>query len=1269
MCERNKNDEQKPDSIPKEIIESISSIDPELLMKYESSPAFFPESFNIAELLDETKKKEKEKEYKIGNYLIKKTLGQGTFGKVKLGIYLPSQEKVAIKILEKDRIVERDDEIRVKREFDMLALFNHPNVILVAEIFESPDSFFSVMEYCEGGELFNFIVKNRRLSEEEAAFFYYQIINGLEYIHSLGIVHRDLKPENLLLTKDHLLKIIDFGLSNYFKKGQKELLATPCGSPCYASPEMVAGKKYNGFKIDIWSTGIILYAMLCGYLPFEDKDNEVLFEKILECKLEFPSYITKLSKDIIQRILVTDPDKRISIPEIKKHPFFIKGKELFEQEFSICQNEKEDNEQNSYIDLNNILDTPLLKENIDENIDHINKNKKERQKDKNKPDRADKADKADRGDIKIKEIKIDNITDKRRNKGQKINIKNLEQENIIQHINTDYEDNDSNLRNAILIDFDKNENNEKKHRNNSSIKKNINRNNNIKNNSKIINKNNYRPFKKRDIVYLKNKKDNDKNRFLKKDIKINKNINQRNNKKLTKTNKYNNIVKQFTRKKNAGKSVNLRNNNKFKLNKNLIHRKINYTNIIKNKFNSKENFRKNDNIYINNINNTIDEEDLTNKNYLNYDFKLQDISANKHKKTRSVAKKNNKLTSLETIYNQKNKRYLDNLFNINSSIKKYENKLNSIRILNPKNNNKNNIIGLKYNLLGKNNNIDEFNNSINKDNKLKINKEKMKISNIKTNMINNTNPNINIIDNSKDRINNSIENNNRNINYNKIGSKNKISPKNIGYNIKGNKDKYIKKNINVNKLNHVRLLKHNSNIHGNNQENIKINYYLNEIDQKKTIDADINRTYRHQAANTDIFDNSENKKNQQFNLKKMIISDYKNKGINNKTEISDKDNISFMNKKQLMINSNIIKHNSGLNTIENAFRTEPNKALNTQKKIKKINVKNNNIIIHNNDKTDKKQINSKKISTANTNTNNIYPKNKNMKNNKKPNDILTNYTKNLNKTSNNFNFNTINNSSIKNPFNSNNQNNQNILELINTSADYSTNTNTSLNKKISNKKNNQIIPNSNNKKPCVTIKNTVINLNIDTGIILSSSIDKKRKAKQTKSNRGNNNSISQISNNRIYGLEPKYNNILANESLDKINHSSTNENFPIKTKSININDNNYNYNLFSLNDEIDSNNNFEIIKKGSNFQKIYVYDDKNSYKKNVKTNNIKDNKVNNSKINNKSININNNEKNEKSHIKYKSMKLDDYYDIKNKKKDLNMNENSFNIRNKFINIQ
>ena len=332
------NNRFKENTIPKEIYEAISISKTNTLLRTHSANLIYPKIIPSNEDLENEDMKELEtsKEYKIGNYMVKYTLGQGTFGKVKLGVYLPNDEKVAIKILEKNRIVEKDDEIRVKREFYMLSQFNHPNVIVVAEIFESEDSFYSVMEYCEGGELFNYIVKKTRLSEEESAYFFFQLINGLEYIHSLGIVHRDLKPENLLLTSDHILKIIDFGLSNYFKENQEPLLSTPCGSPCYASPEMVAGKKYNGFKIDIWSCGIILYAMLCGYLPFEDPDNEILFKKILECKLEFLDYVHGLSIDLINKILVTDPEKRITIPEIKKHPFFLQGKKIFEEEFSIA---------------------------------------------------------------------------------------------------------------------------------------------------------------------------------------------------------------------------------------------------------------------------------------------------------------------------------------------------------------------------------------------------------------------------------------------------------------------------------------------------------------------------------------------------------------------------------------------------------------------------------------------------------------------------------------------------------------------------------------------------------------------------------------------------------------------------------------------------------------------------------------------------------------------------------------------------------------------
>jgi 5'-AMP-activated protein kinase catalytic alpha subunit len=175
------------------------------------------------------------------------------------------------------------------------------------------------MEYACGGELFNYIVKKKRLDEQETSFFFSQIISGLEYIHKNNIVHRDLKPENLLLTENNTLKIIDFGLSNQYKSGQT--LITPCGSPCYAAPEMIMGKKYAGLSVDIWSTGIILFAMICGYLPFEDKNNDKLYKKILECKLDFPYHVSNTCKDLIKRILTVNPLRRIKLEDIKSHPF------------------------------------------------------------------------------------------------------------------------------------------------------------------------------------------------------------------------------------------------------------------------------------------------------------------------------------------------------------------------------------------------------------------------------------------------------------------------------------------------------------------------------------------------------------------------------------------------------------------------------------------------------------------------------------------------------------------------------------------------------------------------------------------------------------------------------------------------------------------------------------------------------------------------------------------------------------------------------------
>ena len=259
---------------------------------------------------------------KIGHYVLGQTLGSGTFGKVKVGEHKLTGYNVAVKILNRQKIRNLDVVSKIKREIDNLKIFRHPHIIKLYQVISTPTDIFMIMEYVSGGELFDYIVKKGKLKEHEARRFFQQIISGVEYCHKHMIVHRDLKPENLLLDSHNNVKIADFGLSNMMMDG--EFLRTSCGSPNYAAPEVISGKLYAGPEVDIWSSGIILYALLCGSLPFDDDHVPNLFRKIKAGHFFIPDYISDPVRNLMICMLKVDPLKRAAIKEIKENPWFQK---------------------------------------------------------------------------------------------------------------------------------------------------------------------------------------------------------------------------------------------------------------------------------------------------------------------------------------------------------------------------------------------------------------------------------------------------------------------------------------------------------------------------------------------------------------------------------------------------------------------------------------------------------------------------------------------------------------------------------------------------------------------------------------------------------------------------------------------------------------------------------------------------------------------------------------------------------------------------------
>ncbi|KAI9593935.1 kinase-like domain-containing protein [Syncephalis fuscata] len=275
----------------------------------------------------------------LGPYVMLQTVGEGEFAKVKLGMHVDTGEEAAIKLIRKENVDSSTRLAKIKREIMVLRSVRHPNVVRLFDVIETEKYIGIVMEYASGGELFDHILAHRYLKERDAGRLFAQLISGVSYMHSKNIVHRDLKLENLLLDRNRDVIITDFGFANQFDISQGDLMATSCGSPCYAAPELVVSEgMYVGTAVDIWSCGVILYAMLAGYLPYDDDpanpdgDNiNLLYKYILATSLVFPDYISPDARDLLRKMLVPDPRRRCTMDVIKKHRWLAAYAHIFEE--------------------------------------------------------------------------------------------------------------------------------------------------------------------------------------------------------------------------------------------------------------------------------------------------------------------------------------------------------------------------------------------------------------------------------------------------------------------------------------------------------------------------------------------------------------------------------------------------------------------------------------------------------------------------------------------------------------------------------------------------------------------------------------------------------------------------------------------------------------------------------------------------------------------------------------------------------------------------
>nr|BAJ94976.1 predicted protein [Hordeum vulgare subsp. vulgare] len=259
----------------------------------------------------------------IGDYIVGDKLGQGSFGKVMLGTHVATKQKVALKFIDYSKTKNQKERDNIKREVRLIQLLDHPNCVKLLEVIEQKEVTCLVLEYISGGELFDYIVSHRRLKEPEAIRFLRQIVQGVEYCHANLVIHRDLKPENLLLDSNNNIKVNDFGLSNMMSPGS--FLTTYCGSPLYSSPEIILETNYIGPEVDVWALGVIIFAMVTGYLPWDGDTLKQQVHNAIKARYEVPSHVSFECADLISRCICVDPKQRATIAEIRQHPWLSKG--------------------------------------------------------------------------------------------------------------------------------------------------------------------------------------------------------------------------------------------------------------------------------------------------------------------------------------------------------------------------------------------------------------------------------------------------------------------------------------------------------------------------------------------------------------------------------------------------------------------------------------------------------------------------------------------------------------------------------------------------------------------------------------------------------------------------------------------------------------------------------------------------------------------------------------------------------------------------------